>query len=75
MKYRKSVYRTLALITQLGISMLIPIFLCTFFGVYLDEHYNIKLFVPLLILGMAAGVRNVYKLVKNANSDEGERKL
>ena len=28
MKYKKSVYRTFALITQLGISMIVPILLC-----------------------------------------------
>lgn len=73
-KYRKSVYKSLALITQLGISMLVPIFLCAFLGVYIDEKFGIYSFVPLIILGMAAGFRNVYMLVKNANTDEGDKK-
>ena len=74
MKYRKSVYRSLVLITQLGISMLVPIFLCAFLGVYIDEKFGIYTFVPLIILGMAAGFRNVYKLVKDANTDEGDKR-
>lgn len=32
MKYKKSVYRTFALITQLGISMIVPILLCVWVG-------------------------------------------
>lgn len=72
MKYRKSVYRTLALITQLGISMLVPIFLCSFLGVYLEEKFSISVFVPLLILGILAGGRNTYKLATNAIKEDKE---
>ena len=32
MKYKRSVYRTFALITQLGLSMITPIFSCGVFG-------------------------------------------
>lgn len=69
MKYKKSVYRTFALITQLGISMLTPVFLCIFLGSFLQEKYGIPVFVPLLILGIMAGGRNVYILAKHANED------
>lgn len=31
MKYKQSVYKTFALISQLGISILVPILLCTFY--------------------------------------------
>lgn len=34
MKYKQSVYKTFALISQLGISILVPILLCTFFGTW-----------------------------------------
>ena len=34
MKYKQSVYKTFALISQLGISILVPILLCTFFLVH-----------------------------------------
>lgn len=68
-------YRTLALITQLGISMLVPTFLCVFLGSYLDERFGWKTFVPLMILGMVAGVRNSYKLIRQSYDDEGDRRL
>ena len=40
MKYDKSVYRSLALITQFGINMLVPIFLCTIVGVSGQKIFN-----------------------------------
>lgn len=52
--------------------MLVPIFLCTFLGVYLEDKFSIHIFVPLLILGMLAGGRNTYILAKNAIRDDKE---
>lgn len=40
MKYKRSVHRTFALITQVGISMLVPILLCTWLGSYLEEKFS-----------------------------------
>ena len=68
MKINKSVYTTLALISQLGISMIVPIFLCTFIGVKLDEKYGWATTIPRIIAGVLAGARNVYALVKQASS-------
>lgn len=67
MKINKSVYTTFALIAQLGISMIVPIFLCTFIGIKLDERYDLATTIPLILLGILAGVRNVYMLVKQAS--------
>ena len=67
MKNKKSVYTTLALISQLGISMIVPICLCTFIGVKLDERYGWSTTIPLIVAGVLAGARNVYALVKQAS--------
>ena len=40
MKYKQSVYKTFALISQLGISILVPILLCTFFGTWLEKKVS-----------------------------------
>ena len=38
MKYKKSVYQSLVLITQFGINMIVPIFfLCTGLGIFIDK--------------------------------------
>lgn len=68
MKSRKSVYTTFALISQLGISMLVPVFLCIFVGVKLDEKFGTSLTVLFIILGVFAGARNVYVLVRQASA-------
>lgn len=67
MKINKSVYTTLALISQLGISMIVPVFLCTFIGIKLDERFGWATTIPMIIFGILAGARNVYVLVKQAS--------
>lgn len=69
MGYKKSVWRTLALITQLGISMLTPIFLCVFVGWFLDNKFGWHTLIPLLILGILAGAQTAYRLAKYAIRD------
>ena len=66
MGHKKKVYTTLALISQLGISMIVPIFLCTFVGLKLDERFDLSVTIPLIVCGILAGIRNVYALVKQA---------
>lgn len=73
MKYKRSVYRTFALITQLGLSMITPIFLCVFLAVFLEKKFSISLFIPLVIMGVLAGGRNTYYLAKHANEDPEEK--
>lgn len=65
-KYDKEVYRSLTLITQFGINMLVPIFLCTFLGIFLDKKLGTRFIVIIMFfLGAAAGARNVYIFAKN----------
>ncbi len=71
--FKKSDYRTFALITQLGLSMLTPIFLCIFVGSFLQNKFHIPLFIPLLILGFLAGIRNSYLLIKQTVDDEEDQ--
>lgn len=73
MGYKQSVYRTFALITQVGLSMLTPIFLCVFVGNFLENKFHIPIFIPLVILGILAGFRNCYYLVRHANEDPEDR--
>lgn len=74
MKNKKSVYTTFALVSQLGISMIVPVFLCTFVGVKLDENFSTAFTIPFIIVGVLAGFRNVYVLVRKAtNAIEAEK--
>ena len=74
MKYKRTVYHSLALITQFGINMLVPIFLCTFVGIFLDRLCNTTFIVIILFfLGAAAGFRNVYIFAKKIYERPTER--
>jgi F0F1-type ATP synthase assembly protein I len=64
-KYKSAVYRSLAVITQFGINMLVPIFLCSFAGLFIDRRFGTEFwFVILFFVGALAGFRNIYILAK-----------
>ena len=72
-KYKKSVYRSLAVITQFGINMLVPIFMCSFAGLFLDRKLGTAFwFVLLFFVGALAGFRNIFILARKIY--EGDQK-
>lgn len=65
MKDNKNVFRSLTLITQFGINMLVPILLCTFLGIFLDKLFSTSFIVIILFfVGALAGFTNVFRLAK-----------
>lgn len=74
MKYRKNVYQSIAMITQFGINMIVPILLCTLLGVYIGRKFDMMMIViPLFIMGALAGFRNVYIMAKKIFEQESDR--
>ena len=77
MKYKKREYRNFALISQLGISVIVPIGLCIFIGVLIDKKFNSNFIIPLIFLGIAAGARNAYRIamasVKEEKKDDNRK--
>lgn len=70
MHYKKSVFRSLAMVTQLGLSVVTPVFLCVFAGYQLDRHWGINLLIPLLILGVLAGGRCAWQMTRRILEQE-----
>lgn len=66
--------KNLILITQLGIQIMTPIFLCLLAGMGLEDRFGIDLILPLLLLGAGSGALNGYRLVKSAVDREKEKK-
>ena len=65
--YDRSVYRSLAMITQFGINMLVPIVLCGGGTSFLS--------VILFFVGALAGFRNIYIFaMRTAGDDSGRKK-
>lgn len=80
MQQKKNVFRNFAMLTQLGLSIMTPIFLCIFVGYYIDTRFGTKLTFFLLILGFFAGGRNGYLLAKHTirlsqKEEEQEKEL
>lgn len=73
MKGSKGVAKSLTMISQVGISMLVPIFLCCMLGMFLEDKTGWPVFIPMFILGALAGMRNVY-LMLSAIYKEDEKK-
>lgn len=60
-KDRQMTFRMLTLITQFGINMLVPIFLCFFAGRFLDQKLGTSyLMIVFFFVGALAGFRNIY---------------
>lgn len=74
MKYGKSVYHAMTMVTQFGINMLVPIFLCSFIGIFLDKKFGTSFFmVVLFFVGALAGFRNVFVFAKRIYSMKNEK--
>lgn len=70
MKYQKEVFTNITLIFQFGINMLVPIFVCTFIGIFLDRIFSTSFLVIILFfLGAAAGIRNIFIFARRSNKN------
>ena len=65
MKKDRPVIKGLLMISQIGISMIVPIFLGAFLGYQLDRWLGKGFFFLIFLLfGILAAFRNIYKLTK-----------
>lgn len=62
----KKVLRSFVMISQISISMMVPIFLCGVIGYWLNGRFhNELLFLFALIIGIGAAFRNLFVLTKS----------
>ena len=65
MKFNRNVYHSLMMISQFGINMLVPIFLCSFLGMYIDKKCGTTFWIVILFFaGAVAGATNVFRFAK-----------
>ena len=68
---KNKIARSFLMISQISITILVPVFLCVFVGVWLNERFSTVYFVPVfLFLGFGAAIRNVYYLTKSFYSKD-----
>ncbi len=71
---KKGIVKSLMMISQISISMLVPIFLCLFLGIFLNDLCSTVYFVPIfLVLGIGASLRNVYVMTKSFYAKDKKR--
>ena len=76
MSHRREVVRSFMLISHLGMTVMVPIFMCVVAGILIDKRFGTSTLVWLLFLGIGAGMRNAYILIKgvlNENVKEREK--
>lgn len=65
------------MISQLGTSVILPILVCVFAGVWIDNRFGTELTVVFIVLGVLAGVRNAWvilqKIVKDMKEESDEK--
>ena len=75
MRHKKSVMRNMMMVTQLGLSVMVPVFVCILAGSWIDRHAGTNLTIFLMFLGFLAGGWNGYKVAMTTlRMNEQERK-
>lgn len=73
MKMSNNVIQSLTTLTQFTIHMLVPIFMCFFVGMFIDEKAGTSYWMIIMFfVGALAGFGNVYRLAKKISSMKGD---
>lgn len=73
--YERNVFRSLTLITQFGINMIVPMMICLFLGIFIDEKAGTSYWtIILFFVGALAGFNSVYRLARRIYTDKSEEK-
>lgn len=73
-RHNRYILRAMSMVTQLGISMLVPVVLCFFFGRWLDERLGTGGFLIIfIILGILAAYRSLFVITMPLLKGERER--
>lgn len=68
--FDKNVYRSLTLITQFGVNMLVPICMMSALGIFLDRKLGTSYWMVILFfVGAIAGGQNIYRMAKKMYSE------
>lgn len=75
MKNDRDVWNALMMVFQFGINMVVPIFMCTFLGVWIGNKTGaIWITIPLFFVGALAGGTNIYKMSKRIMKSDSKGK-
>lgn len=65
-KKEKKILRSLMMITQISVSMMVPIFISGWIGIWLNRLFHTEIcFLIMLMIGIGSAFRSVYILTKS----------
>lgn len=68
-------FQTLALVTQLGLTMVVSIGMTSALGIWLDRKFNTSwITIAMFVIGVIAGVQSIWRMIKKIYGDEGKDK-
>lgn len=73
-KEKRTIAYMISLISQIGISMIVPIFLCLFIGIKINNYIDKSIVIVVsLIVGCGVAYRNAYMLLKQTYASDMKR--
>ena len=70
-KSDRQVFHALILVFQIGINMLVPIFMCSLLGIWIGDKTGISwMMIPFFFVGALAGFTNIYKMARKLYDKE-----
>ena len=67
----RKIFKSFTMISQIGISMMVPIFLCAGIGWWIAGQFHTQIwFLIMIFIGIGAAFRNVYMLTRSFYSED-----
>lgn len=71
----RKTFQTLALVTQLGLTMVVSIGMTSALGIWLDRKFNTSwITIVMFVIGVIAGIQSIWRMIKKIYGDEGKDK-
>lgn len=68
---KRTMFRALALVSQLGLVMIVSIGMTTAFGIWLDKRLGTAFFTAIFFcMGAVAGAKSAYRLITQVDRDD-----
>ena len=70
----RTTFQTLALVTQLGFTMIVSIGMPAALGIWLDKKLGTTwITILMFVVGAIAGVQSVYRMIQKIFGDKGQK--
>ena len=68
--FNPKVIKQIVLISQIGISMIVPVLMMMWVGLWVEEQFDLSFVLFFILFGVAAGFRNCYQLIRKYRKEK-----